>query len=117
MEIKLGDVKISLQSLTTSPGVCIIQIDISDENFTCYLDERDNTLNCQKVLESYETLKAKNWPGYFLIESFTKLKQSDFRYGKLEDNLYEPTKKITGREFLSFLQKEYREKLLQNILK
>lgn len=122
MNVTLGEIIINLQKPDFSPGISVFHITLkNDLQFSCYLDERDNTFNPHFPPQTMFSDNDEVWNiGSFLIMCFSKFKQSDFRYGTSDDKqspYYEPTRKILGEDFLLYLQSEYRDNLIINLLK
>lgn len=122
MNITLGEIKITLQKAEFSPGVSTFYVVLpSGKEFSCYLDERDNTFKPFYPPDALFSSDGELWEvGEFLIKSFSNLKRKDFRYGTIgidKQYSYEPTINILGQDFLLYLQSEYRDDLIKNLIK
>ena len=133
MEISLGDKKLALSNKATNFSIpevrkinCIFDkefprnsnTDKTVKNFWFYLDERDNTLHFKQGMFGAPK-EMRDYMDY-LINIFSILKLSDFRYGTMGTDVEfpnEPTITITGEEFLNFVKSNYRQETINNILK
>ncbi len=117
MKVSLGDFSVKSQEPTFSPGICVLDI-LTKNGFTfkCYMDERDNTFKPHYLMVNDEVLAI----GDYLMLKYSKLKGSDFRYGKMgldSDVHLEPSRILTSKEFLSYLQSEHREETIKKLIK